>query len=409
MANKNSLQRRKFLKLSSLGVLAGMTGKMTYDQTSVSQSIIDEVVQKVGKLPRRKLGYSKREVSVLIGAGDMEPMLVEAAFRCGINYFHKANRWINTSVPEIIKKNREAVYCQVTVDRVGGNHYQGHLDEEEHYLYVKDALKKTGLGYFDDMQLHYGYHNTNELKNDRSFVRAFERLKKEGAVKHLCLSQHSYDGSPRVENGESAAEILTAIIEDGIYEHAQFMYSYGGDPEMDKFMELAREKNFGTIAMKTARGIGRMKDDQSFMNKFPEDASPHNILVRWLTTKTLLDAAVVRVRNLDEFVETYSGAGKDLRAQDMRGMGMMCEQANKTACRLCGKCQSGCPQHIPITEILRFERYALDDHDWNSAHKLYAELPTKGDICTKCGICLEACPLDLQIPDKLAKAHILLG
>jgi len=45
-------------------------------------------VQKVGRLLRRKLGYSKRDASVLIGAGDMEPMLVEAAFRCGINYFH---------------------------------------------------------------------------------------------------------------------------------------------------------------------------------------------------------------------------------------------------------------------------------------------------------------------------------
>jgi uncharacterized protein len=409
MSEKNSLERRKFLKLSSLGVLAGLTGKMPSASEEQNQTIIDEVVQKVGKLPRRKLGYSRRDISILIGAGDMEPILTEAAVKCGINYFHKANRWINTGVPDIIKKNRDALYCQVTVDRVGGNHFEGHLDEEEHYLYVKEALKKTGLGYFDDMQLHYGYHNTKELKNDRSFVRAFERLKKEGAVKHLCLSQHSYDGSPRVENGESAAEILTAVVEDGIYEHAQFMYSYGGDTEMDKFMEFAREKNFGTIAMKTARGIGRMKDDQSFMNKFPAGTSPHNILVRWLTTKTLLDAAVVRVRNLNEFVETYSGAGRDLRAQDMRGIGIMTDEANKIACQLCGRCQSGCPQHIPITEILRFERYAMDDHDWGKAHRLYAELPTKGDVCIDCGNCLKVCPLDLQIPNKLAKAHILLS
>jgi len=73
-------------------------------------------------------------------------------------------------------------------------------------MYVKEALKKSGLGYFDDMQLRYGYHHTEELKKDRSFIRAFDRLKKEGFVKHLCLSQHSYDGSPRVKNGQSAAD-----------------------------------------------------------------------------------------------------------------------------------------------------------------------------------------------------------
>ena len=143
-------------------------------------------------------------------------------------------------------------------------------------------------------------------------------------------------------------------------------------------MEFAREKNFGAIAMKTARGIGRMKRDEPFMDRLPDGTSPHNALVRWLTTQTKLDAAVIRVRNLDEFVETYSGAGKKLGAQDIRTLEMMIAEANKTACRLCGKCQSRCPQQIPITDILRFERYAMDDYDWNKASKLYAGLPTKG-------------------------------
>lgn len=409
MKDKNAIERRRFLKLSSAAVLAGLTGKLTGNQQEKGLSVIEEAAQKVGKLPRRKLGYSQRDISVIIGSGDMELFPMEAGVLCGMNYWHKANRWMNSGAPDTIIKNREAHYCQVTVDRAGTDHYNGHFDEEEHYRYVKEALKKTGLGYFDDMQLHFGYHNTEELKQDRTFIRAFERLKKEGIVKHLCLSQHSYEGSSRVKNGQSAAEVLTAVVEDGIYEHAQFMYSYGGDPEMDKFIEFAREKNFGTIAMKTARGIGRMKQDESFMAKLPEDTSPHNALVRWLTTRTKLDAAVIRVRNLDEFTETYSGAGRDLRARDIRAIEMMTAEADRTACRLCGKCQSHCPQQIPITDILRFERYAMDDHDWIKAGKLYSELPTKGDRCIKCESCVQSCPLNLQIPEKIARAHIMLG
>jgi len=230
MKDKTSIERRRFLKLSSAAVLARLAGKLTAGQWEKSQSAVEEAAKKVGKLPRRKLGYSQREVSILIGMGDMADLPMQAGVLCGMNYWHKTNGWMRNGAPETIINNRDAHYCQVTVDRVGVDHYQGHFDEKEHYRYVKEALKETGLRYFDDMQLHYGYHNTEELKKDRSFVRAFDRLKKEGLVKHLCLSQHSYDGSSRVKNGQSAAEILTAVVEDGLYEHAQFMYSYGDDP-----------------------------------------------------------------------------------------------------------------------------------------------------------------------------------
>ena len=409
MTDKRSIKRREFLKLTSATVVAGLTGRLTGKAWTDSELTIEEAARKVGSLPRRKLGYSEREVSILIGAGDLAEAPREAGILCGMNYWHKSNRWMRSGAPDSILKNREAHYCQVTVDRVGRDHYTGRIDEEEHYVFVKEALKRTGLGYFDDMQFHYGYHNTDEIKNERGFIHAFERLKKEGAVKHLCLSQHGYAGNSRVPGGQSAAEVLTAVVEDGLYEHAQFMYSYGADPEMDRFIEFARKKGFGTIAMKTARGIGRMPKDQTFMDKLPAGISPYNVLVRWLTTRTKLDAAVIRVRNLDEFVETYSGAGKDLRAQDEQVIEMMTNQADRTACRLCTRCQPHCPQQVPIAEILRFERYAVDDHDWNKARTLYAKLPRKGDACVSCGTCIPYCPQGLRIPDKLAEAHALLS
>jgi predicted aldo/keto reductase-like oxidoreductase len=293
---------------------------------------------------------------------------------------------------------------------VGGNHRTGHFDADEHVAYVKESLKETGLGYFDDMQLHYGYHNVAEVKQDKNFVKAFERLKKQGLVKHLCLSQHGYaSGWSKIPGGQTAAEILTAVVEDGLYEHAQFIYSYGADPEMDTFIKFANKRGFGTIAMKTARGIGRMKQDQEFMSGFPQGTSPHHALCRWLTTATQLDAVVIRVKNLDQFVETYSGAGKKLRISDAKAIQMMIAEADKTACRLCTLCQPHCPQNVPIADILRFERYALDDFDWNKAQRLYSELPTKANACISCQSCVQHCPQRLQIPQQLTRVHALLG
>ncbi len=407
MSRKNSLKRREFLQRSTAMVVAGLGG--TFDGRAAAVDSIEEAAGKVETLPRRKLGYSGREVSILIGFGGMDPSLVDAGVRCGMNYWHMANRWTGAGMPATILKNREAHYCQVTVDRVGGNHETGRIDEESHCAFVKEALAQSKLGYFDDMQFHFGYHNAAEVKNNRGFVRAFERLKKEGLVKHLCLSQHGYAGNARVPGGENAAEVLTAVVEDGLYEHAQIMYSYGEDPAINRFLEFARKKNFGTIAMKTARGIGRMKQEAGFMDKLPAGTAPHNALTRWLTTASKIDLAVIRVRNLAEFAETYSGAGKTLRAADARAIDLMTARADETACRLCTECQPHCPQHVPIAEILRFERYASDDGDIAAARTLYAKLDCRADACVSCGSCMDHCPQKLRIPERLAEAHALLG
>ena len=409
MTDKHSYKRREFLRSTTAAAVFGLAGGLAGRARAEGADSIEEAAAKVGRLPRRKLGYSGREVSIIIGSGDLAEAPREAGILCGMNYWHKSQQWARDGAPPSVLRDREAHICQVTVDRIGGNHETGRIDEESHVAFVKDVLNRTGLGYFDDMQFHYGYHNAAEVKNDKGFVRAFARLKKEGLVKHLCLSQHGYAGNARVPGGQSAAEVLTAVVEQGLYEHAQIIYSYGADEAADKFLELAKGKGFGTIAMKTARGVGRMKEDRPFMAALPEGTAPHNALARWLTTATDLDAAVIRVRNLHEFVETYSGAGRSLRAGDARAIAMMAARADRTACRLCTECQPHCPQHVPIAEILRFERYAVDDGDRAKARWLYAGLDRRADACEGCASCVAHCPQRLDIPERLAAAHAVLA
>jgi hypothetical protein len=393
------MRRRDFIQSSA--ATAGLAAP--------ASEAVEEAVRRVGRLPRRKLGASGREISVLVGTYSWDRDVVEAGIRCGVNFWHKTDEWSANEISPSILRNRDAHYCQVSVDRIRGNHETGVINEEAHYAFVKQALKRTGLRYFDDMQFHFGYHSVSELKSDRGMVRAFERLKKEGLVRHLCLSQHSYNGNSRVRGGQSAAEILTAVVADGVYEHAQFMYSYGDTPAINDWVALARRKGFGTIAMKTTRGTGRMGEDREFMRQFPAGTSPYHALARWLTTRTQLDAAVFAIHSLKEFAETYSGAGKPLRASDERAIEQMTAYADRTACRLCNQCMEHCAQGVPVGEILRFERYALDYGNRGGARRLYAQLATRADACIACGDCVSHCPQGLRIPEKLASAHRLLA
>jgi predicted aldo/keto reductase-like oxidoreductase len=403
MSSKSYVRRREFIHTSAAVVF---TGCGIQDKLA-GPGAIDEAARKVGQLPRRKLGGG-REVSVLVGSATWTREAVEAGIRCGINFWHKAEDW-EGSVPRAILQNRDAHYCQVCVDRVRGNHETGAIDEEAHYQLVKRAVQRTGLGYFDDMQFHFGYHSVAELKSNRGFVRAFERLKKEGLVRRLCLSQHSYNGNSRVRGGQSAPEILKAVVEDGVFEHAQFMYSYGEGDAWNDFLALARKKGFGTIAMKTTRGAGRMSQDKAFMKDFPAGATPHQALARWLTTRTQLDAAVIQINSLSQFVDTCSGAGKALRAADAEAIRKMAAYADREVCRLCNQCAGACQRRIPIADILRYERYARDYGDIARARDLYARLDTRADACVSCESCVARCPQSLRIPEKLAQVHRMLG
>lgn len=405
MSHKHRMGRREFIMTSAGAVTLGL--EAACGRASLAE--IEEAAHKVGRLPRRALGSTGREISVLVGAATWAPDAVEAGIRCGINYWHKADEWDRGNTPQAILKNRDAHYCQVCVDRVRGNHETGAIDEEAHYQLVKQSVQQTGLRYFDDMQFHFGYHNVAELKNNRGFVRAFERLKKEGLVRHLCHSQHHYNGNRKVPGGQSALEILTAVVEDGVYEHAQFFCSYGEGAGMNDFLTLARRKGFGTIGMKTTRGAGRMQQDREFMKNFPSDTSPYHALARWLTTRSQLDAAVIEINSLGQFVDTYSGAAKTLRAADVKAIELMTAYANQEVCRLCNECLSHCEQGVPVADILRYERYARDYGERDRARRLYARLDKQGDACIACGTCLPHCPQGLRISAKLADAHRILG
>ncbi len=405
MVGKNRIGRREFMATSAGALAAGLGSACG----RVPISDVQEAAAKVGRLPRRTLDRSGRKVSVLIGAADWAPEAVEAGLLCGINYWHKSQKWAAGGVPQAILKNREAYYCEICVDRVRGNHETGVIEEEPDYQSVKQAVERTGLRYFDDMVLHFGYHNLAEHKENRGFIRAYERLKKEGLVRHMALSQHSYNGNSRVPGGEDRVAILTAVLDEGLYEHAQFAFTFGEGEALTQFVSLAKSRGFGTTAMKTAAGTVRMQADRDFMSTFPPDTTPHHALARWLTTRTELSTAVIQINSLEEFVDTYSGAGKPLRAADDRAIEMMTAYANREVCRLCNDCMTHCPEGVPIAEILRYERYATDYGDRQLARRLYAQLDKRADACQACGSCLPHCPQGLKIPTKLAQAHRLLS
>ena len=401
--DKTEFTRRDFIRVGATGA----TGVALASLGALNVA----AAAPVAKLPRRRYGRTGLAISALVGAADWNPDVIPLAVEAGVNYWHKAQRWSAESMPEAIKRQpREAYHLEITVDRVGGDHMHGHIDEEQHYQFVKQAVARSAVGYFDVFKFHFGYHSVQEAKTEPGVVRAFDRLKKEGLVKHLALSQHHYNNI----GGDMAYDIITYLMDHSPFEAAQFFYTYGDKHELEDVLALAKKNDFGTIAMKTMGGVGRAATDKKFQALLAESrfkgSSPGTAMVKWLMANPNLTAAVIATSNFDQLQENLAAARQgSMGSNDRHALGLLAAYNKGLTCLLCADCVSHCPEHLAIADILRYERYALDYHDLSRARAEYKTLTKDGTACIACGDCLPACQADINIVAKLKEVHRLLG
>lgn len=396
------LSRRHLMKLGATGMVAAGLGQLP---------VLGQDQPAAAKLPTRRYGRTGLEIGWLVGASDWPKELIPRAVHSGVNYWHKAQRWNADTLPPALKSQpRESYFLECVVDRVDGDHSTGKIDEERHYQFVKECLKNSGVGYYDVFKFHFGYHSIEEAKQNPGMVKAFERLKKEGLVKHLAISQHHYNNI----GGDMAWEILDFLAEDQPYDATQFFYTYGDRKEVSDWIDVAKKKDIATVAMKTMGGVGRAAGDEKFKKLLAEPqfqgSTPGAAMVKWLESNPNLTAAVIAIRNNDQFRENAGAASSvALRPEDRAALGLLAGYNKGLTCLLCAQCVSSCPDHIGISDIFRYERYALDYHDLSRARDEYASLTRNGTSCAGCGDCLPTCQQGIDIPAKLREVHRLLG
>jgi len=401
-----ALTRRDFIKVGATGA----TGVALAGFGALKASAADPAPAPL-KLPRRRYGRTGLQISAIVGATDWSPDVIPMAVDAGVNYWHKAHRWTAETMPDAIKSQpRESYHLEVVVDRVGGDNKTGHIDEEQHYQFVKKAVARSGVGYYDVFKFHFGYHSIDEAKTNLGVINAFNRLKQEGLVKHLAISQHHYKDI----NGDMAFDIVAYLMDHSPFEAFQFFHTYGDQKPIGDVINLAKEKDFGVIAMKTMGGVGRAASDKKFQTLLAEPkyagSSPGAAMVKWLMANPSLTAATILTKNFDQLQENVKAAQESTMGYNDRETLKLLAGFNKgMTCLLCAECVSICPEHIAIADILRYERYAMDYHDLSRAKAEYKTLTKDGTSCIACGDCMPACPADINIIAKLKDVHNLLG
>ena len=79
-------------------------------------------------------------------------------------------------------------------------------------------------------------------------------------------------------------------------------------------------------------------------------------------------------------------------------------------CHLCGDCQINCPEHIAVTDMVRYHSYVHQYNEKELARSLYRQAgydPAR--LCSNCGKCEDACKSGVPITDILHQLSIDMG
>jgi predicted aldo/keto reductase-like oxidoreductase len=356
--------------------------------------------QSKGTMHKRRLGTTNWELSV-IGFGAIKlprisqrecDILLNRALDGGINFVDTADCYGDSEekIGNALRGRRKEFYLSTKIDERDGAGVRKKLER------CLDRLRTEWI----DLAM---FHDVRGSEYDRIFessgLEALEKARRQGEIREIGISIHG------------SISMMRRAIESGVFAALMIAYSaFDEDRLAADLLPMAYEKGVGLIAMKPLAG-GRLAEKQpsSRARRFIGGKSLAQISLGYVLSNAHITCAIpgmMELRELDENLEV-GREPRELTAEEIGELMEIVGEAGKGFCRHCGYCLP-CPEGIPIPDVFRFEsyysRYGLED--W--AREQYWSLAVKADVCTGCEQCLELCPYEVSIPERLRLAHQIL-
>ncbi len=338
------------------------------------------------RLPMKSKGQVDREKAI--------PML-RRAVDLGINYFDTAVGYCGGDSQRVLGEAMEDIRDQVVLSTK--NHHYDKDDKDGWWKNLEDSLERLRTDYIDV----YNFHGMNyerfekAVAGDDGLYQEMLKAREQGLIRHIC---HSFHGS---------LESLKECVDTGLFESVTCQYNLL-DRHLEEGIAYAAEHDMGVVIMGPVGG-GRLGYPSERARELVGDVkSTPELALRFVLSNpnvTVALSGMSAMEHLEENADTVSRAG-ELTQEDQDRIKDAIEERKKLAglyCTGCNYCMP-CPEGVDIPanfEILNLERvFGLTEQ----ARSRYESLPGKAALCRLCGKCIEPCPQDLDIPDRLAEA-----
>lgn len=360
-----------------------------------------------------KLGFGMMRLPQKDGSTDREEVcrMVDAYIKAGFNYFDTAYVYGQSEldVKETIVKrySRDSFYLATKLPA-----WSMHSADDRDRIF-EEQLERTGAGYFDFYLLHSLEDGSNYDTYEKydCFGWAMQK-KEEGKIRHLGFSYH---GSP-----ELLEKVLDKHPETEFVQ-IQLNYADWNNPVVrsGELYEILHRRNVPMIIMEPVKGGTLAKLVPELEEKYRAvrpDASIASWALRFvgslpgvmtiLSGMTHEDQMQDNIRTFTDF-EPLSEDEKKL-VEEVREIMLNTPLIGCTSCRYC--CD-GCPQGISIPDVFRAVntmRLYHDEFRPKNFYKGVVERSAKASDCIACGQCESVCPQHLPVIDLLKEASGLL-
>jgi len=242
---------------------------------------------------------------------------------------------------------------------------------------LKLSLKRLGVDYIDLYQLH----NVSDFKtldivlDPEGPIAVVEEAKRKGIIKHIGITSHTM-------------EVAKEAVKTDRFDTIMFPFNFITCEAVDELLPLAREHDVGFIAMKPLAG-GRLDNVAlafKYLRQFPD---------------VLLIPGIERPSEIEKIVRVLGGPWQ-MTEEEQCEMQRLREELGAKFCRRCDYCQP-CTVGIRISEVMNSTSLAKRLPPARIFTGFVAGALEKAADCTECGECETRCPYHLPIREMMTQ------
>jgi hypothetical protein len=359
----------------------------------------------------------------MIGATpDLVKELVTSALDCGMNFFDLfcAEPDVRSNLGNCLKGRRDKVFIQGHIGACWQNsQYLRTRDEALVPAGFEDLLKRLDTDYLDIGMIHY-------VDNDADFDTVFGgwmidyvlELKKAGRIRHTGMSSHNPEMALKAAETGLIDVLLFSVNPcydlqppredfDEVWTPRNYEQPLTNiDPVRDQLYKTCEAKGVGIVVMKAFGGGDLLSDKWS---PFGRAMKPEHC-IHYALTRPAAACVVGGFRSAEEVLK--AGRYSDLTDQERDYAPFLKDlplHSYKGKCIYCGHC-APCPVGINIAMVNKFHDLALVQGSVpDSVRSHYELLEHHAGECIACGQCLENCPFEVPIIQKMAEAAETFG
>ena len=273
-------------------------------------------------------------------------------------------------------------------------------NKEAAYNCLDVSLERMGLDYVDYYLLHNVGGKRTAKFDEYDMWNFAQEQKAAGKIKYVGFSIH--------DDWECLDKLLTAHPEMDFVQ-LQVNYLDWEDPhnEAKKLMEVAEKHGKPVIVMEPVKGgnLVKLPDDARAVLDALHGGSPASYAIRFAAGFPGM-LMVLSGMSTPEQVQDNISFMKDFKPLDETELAAIAKvqeifrSKNLIPCTGCRYCTDGCPKQIAIPELFATMNAKQIYHDWHTDYyynAVYALPGHKASDCVKCGKCESVCPQHLPI------------